>query len=56
MDALQTKLAGKKTYIIGIVGVLTALGGYLAGDMTIAQAGQAVLTSLLAMGLRHGIS
>lgn len=49
-------LKGKKTYIVAAIAVLTALAGYLAGDLTIPQAGQAILTAVLGATLRHGIS
>lgn len=49
-------LKGKKTYIAGAIGVLTAIASYLTGDVTAAQAGQLILTALLGMTLRHGIA
>ena len=50
------KLKGKKTYILGGLGLLTAIASYLVGDATAAEAGQAALTSVLAMTLRNSIS
>lgn len=49
------KLKGRKTYILGGLGLLTAVVSYLVGDATAAEAGQAALTSVLAMTLRNGI-
>ncbi len=49
------KLKGKKTYIVGGLGVLGAIASYLVGDATAPQAAQAALTSVLAMTLRHGM-
>tara|TARA_R110000822_G_scaffold18434_3_gene60942 strand:- start:619 stop:777 length:159 start_codon:yes stop_codon:yes gene_type:complete len=49
-------LKGKKTYIVAVIAVLTAIASYLTGDLTIPQAGQAILTAVLGATLRHGIS
>lgn len=49
------KLKGKKTYIVGALGVIGAVASYLVGDATAAEAGQAALTAVLAMTLRNGI-
>ena len=48
-------LSGYKTYIVGALGIISAIAAYLVGDATLAQAGQAVLSALLAMTVRHGI-
>jgi len=48
-------LKGYKTYITAGLGVIGAVAGYLVGDMTIAQAAQAVLTAVLAATLRNAI-
>lgn len=47
---------GYKTYIIGVTTVLGAVAAYLVGDATIAQTAQLVVTAILAMTLRHGVS
>ena len=47
---------GKKTYITGIATIIFAAGGWLLGHLSAEQAAQLISTSLLAMGLRHGIS
>ena len=49
------KLKGKKTYILGGLGLLGAVASYLVGDATAAEAGQAALTSILAITLRNGM-
>lgn len=49
-------LKGYKTYIVSGLGVIGAIAGYLVGDLDIAQAGQAALTAILAMTVRHGIT
>jgi len=46
---------GQKTYIIGLLGIISAVAGYFSGTLDTAQAGQVLLTSLAAMGLRHGM-
>lgn len=49
-------LAGKKTYIVAAVAVITALGAFLTGDATLAEAlNQALLGAGLAT-LRIGIA
>ena len=50
------KLKGKKTYIVGALGVLGAVASFLVGDATAAQASQAVLTAILGMTLRNAIN
>jgi hypothetical protein len=47
---------GYKTYIVGALAVLGALGGYLDGDMTLVAALNIAVPAILAMTVRHGIS
>lgn len=49
-------LAGKKTYVVGVIGIIGAIASYLVGDATVTQAGQAILTALLGMTIRHGVA
>lgn len=49
-------LKGYKTYITGVVSIIAAAGAYLSGDADIAQTGQMVLTALLAMFIRNGMT
>lgn len=49
-------LNGYKTYIVGGISVLGALGGYLTGDMTLAAALNLAVPAVLAMTLRHGVA
>lgn len=49
------KLKGKKTYIVAALAVVSAGAAYVTGDATAAQAGQMVLTAVLAATMRHGI-
>ena len=49
------KLKGKKTYIVGTLGVLGAVASYLVGDATAVEAGQTALGAILAMTVRNGI-
>lgn len=49
------KLKGKKTYIVGALGVLGAIASFLVGDANAVEAGQAALTAILAMTLRNSI-
>jgi len=47
-------LAGKKTYVMGSLGIVGALASYLVGDVDAAQAAQLALTAVLSMTLRNG--
>lgn len=49
-------LSGYKTYIAGVIAILTAVGGYLTGDMATGAAIQTGVTAVLGMTLRNGIS
>jgi hypothetical protein len=50
------KLAGYKTYIVAGVAVITAVAGYLTGELSAVAAGQAVLTAVLGATIRHGVT
>lgn len=49
-------LAGKKTYILGILGIVYAASGFLTGNLDSQSALGIVWAALTAMGLRAGIS
>ena len=49
------KLNGKKTYVVGALGVLGGVASYLIGDATAPQAAQVILTSVLGMTVRNAI-
>lgn len=49
-------LAGKKTYITAITGIVGALGAYLVGDMTLVEAFQIVWPLISVAFLRKGIA
>lgn len=44
-----------KTFWTGLAGVLTAIGGFYAGEATLWEAAQTGLTGLVAIFLRHGL-
>ncbi|MDA1091579.1 MAG: hypothetical protein O3A85_14880 [Proteobacteria bacterium] len=48
-------LAGKKTYITTITGILTAVGAYLIGDMTLVETFQVVWPLISVAFLRKGV-
>lgn len=50
-----SSINGKKTYIIGAVTILYAVTAYILGKVDGNAAVQLIDTSLLAMGIRHGI-
>jgi len=45
-----------KTFWTAVAAIATAIGAYASGEMTLAQLIQIVITSLLAVFLRHGIA
>ena len=49
-------LSGYKTYITAVVAIITAIGAYLAGDVTLGDTLQLVFTSGLAAFLRSGVA
>jgi hypothetical protein len=55
MQALEW-LKGKKTYIVAAALVLTALSGFVTGDVTLAQAVDQVLIGLGIGTLRAGVA
>ena len=48
-------LAGKKTYITAATGILTAIGAYLIGDMTLVETFQIVWPLISVAFLRNGV-
>ena len=48
-------LKGYKTYIVGTLAVLGAVGAYLTGDATLGDTIQLVVTAVLGMTIRHGV-
>lgn len=49
-------LPGKKTYIIGILAVLGAIGAYVAGQADLTTTVQSVVAAILAMTIRSGVT
>ena len=49
------KVSGKRTYLVAIGGVLTAVGAWMSGDMELGTMISVVTTSFLAVFLRKGI-
>ena len=49
-------LKGYKTYIVGALAVLGAIGGWLDGDMTLLAALNLAVPAVLAMTVRHGVT
>lgn len=47
--------AGKKTYIVAGVAVITAIASYLTGDANLHETIQLVVTALLGATIRNGI-
>lgn len=51
-----TYLKGKKTYIVGICGILFAIFGYASTNISGQDACQVILASLGLMGIRNGLT
>jgi hypothetical protein len=49
-------LAGKKTYIAAVTGIVGAVGAYLAGEMTLIEALQAIWPLVTVAFLRKGVA
>jgi len=49
-------LSGYKTYITAGVTVISAVAGYLVGDLAMADAAQLVVTAVLGATIRSGVS
>jgi hypothetical protein len=49
-------LQGYKTYITGAVAILGAIGAYLVGDVSLVDTAQIVVTALLGMFIRAGVT
>jgi hypothetical protein len=55
LTRLKPMLKGHKTYITGTLAILTAIGTYLSGDMSLAEAIQLVVSAALGMTVRNAI-
>ena len=55
MDSMQIMLKSKPTWT-AIPGALAGVAGYFTGDLELGAAANVVITSLLALFLRHGVS
>lgn len=55
MANLNGILAGKKTYIVSVTAIITAITTYLTGDASLADSLQLVVTALLGATIRNGI-
>lgn len=56
MSKIRNWLKGKKSYIVATVAILTALGGWVAEEITLIQLIGAIYVSLQAITIRAGIA
>lgn len=49
-------LSGKKTYFTAAAAVITALGGYFAGEVDLSTTIQGVFAALMVIFLRQGVT
>jgi len=47
---------GYRTYILAGVAVISAVAGYLVGDLSVTEASQLVLTAVLGATIRSGVN
>ena len=49
-------LKGKKTYFVAVAAVATALGGFVAGEVSLTQLVEAIFAAVAVMTLRAGVT
>ncbi len=49
-------LSGYKTYILGVAAILTAIGGYASGTITLPELVAAIFAAVQTMNIRHAIT
>jgi hypothetical protein len=52
---IMGKFKGKKTYIVGALGVIGAIASFLVGDASAIEASQIAITAILGMTMRNAI-
>lgn len=55
IDAIRDFLKGKKTYLVCIVGIITAIVGFADGNLSVAQLIEALFIAVGGMTLRAGV-
>lgn len=55
-QSARESLQGWKTYIVGVAAILGTAAAWIAGDLSIAEAVQAVITAIMGMTIRAGIA
>ncbi len=56
MTAIIEWLKGKKSYIVCVLGILTAIVAYLNGAITMTQAIEAIWTAIAGITIRAGVT
>lgn len=56
MERIRLWLSGKKTYLTGVAGILTALAGWSAGTIDAGALVNAIMIALQAMTLRAAVA
>lgn len=49
-------LKGYKTYVVGVVAIISTIASYLVGDMSVSDAAQLILSAVLGMTVRNAIN
>lgn len=55
LKQLKIMLKDKKTYVVAAVAIITAVGSYLTGDLSLTDTLQIALTAILGATIRNGI-
>jgi hypothetical protein len=56
LEQIRTALKGKKTYLTASIAVLSTVLAWAVGEVEIVEASQLVLTAILGVTIRSGIS
>ncbi len=56
LEKIRAAVSGKKTYIVGVIGIATALVAWSVSDLSTTDFAYAIFGALLTMFVRAGVS
>ncbi len=56
LEKIRAAVSGKKTYIVGVIGIATALVAWSVGEVTTADFAMAIFVAFQTMFVRAGVS
>ena len=56
LERIRAAVSGKKTYIVGVIGIATALVAWSVNEITLVQFASAIFVALQTMFVRSGIA